>query len=576
MLDPINALAFSVASSKGVYALLLGSGISRSAQIPTGWEITLDLIRKAAVLSGENCNPDPALWYEQKFGAAPDYSELLDKMARTPSERQLLLRGYIEPTEAERARGVKQPTAAHRAIARLVQSGHIRVIITTNFDRLLELALSELGIHPTVIASADQVHGSVPLVHAGPIIIKVHGDYLDTRIRNTDTELRTYEAPLRQLLARVFDEFGLIVCGWSGEWDIALRAAIDRAPARRYSAYWAARGEPSDKTKRLVERRAATLVPIAGADEFFTELQEKIAAVEQLNKPHPLSAELAVATLKGYLPEPQHRIRLHDLVQRELQRTLDAMRSPVFDCDAPSVPEAFPIQAHAYEAAASILASMAFAAGRWSSVEQAAAWVDVVRTLAESPEPSSGKDVLLDLRCYPASLVMYAFCLGAVLGKHHKQIGMITAQEADFGHIGKCALGDRLNSSSVIMRGQDWFKTIKGYDTRKWAGSDRVADQLRDLARNELVSDRDFDVAFAEVELAFAFGYAERLNKNAQENFWAPVGSPRKGYRTHKEIVARWKSQESWGQSTRPLWLMAGLKAKPNFEGIDYMLQRVG
>jgi hypothetical protein len=39
-------LAFSVYESKGVYALLLGSGLSRAANIPTGWEITLDLIRR--------------------------------------------------------------------------------------------------------------------------------------------------------------------------------------------------------------------------------------------------------------------------------------------------------------------------------------------------------------------------------------------------------------------------------------------------------------------------------------------------------------------------------------------------
>jgi hypothetical protein len=31
----------SIYSNKGVFALLLGSGISRSAGIPTGWEVVL-------------------------------------------------------------------------------------------------------------------------------------------------------------------------------------------------------------------------------------------------------------------------------------------------------------------------------------------------------------------------------------------------------------------------------------------------------------------------------------------------------------------------------------------------------
>lgn len=42
--DPLTQLAFSVYENPGVFALLLGSGLSRAADIPTGWEITLDLV----------------------------------------------------------------------------------------------------------------------------------------------------------------------------------------------------------------------------------------------------------------------------------------------------------------------------------------------------------------------------------------------------------------------------------------------------------------------------------------------------------------------------------------------------
>ena len=40
----------------------------------------------------------------------------------------------------------KLPTAAHHVVAAMVASGHFRVIVTTNFDRLLEQAL--LGREP--------------------------------------------------------------------------------------------------------------------------------------------------------------------------------------------------------------------------------------------------------------------------------------------------------------------------------------------------------------------------------------------------------------------------------------------
>ena len=69
MVDPILSLAFSMQSNRGVYALLLGSGVSRAAEIPTGWDITLDLVRKLACSVGEECKPDPEQWFLEKCGA---------------------------------------------------------------------------------------------------------------------------------------------------------------------------------------------------------------------------------------------------------------------------------------------------------------------------------------------------------------------------------------------------------------------------------------------------------------------------------------------------------------------------
>ena len=105
MIDPTHSLAFAIQANPSVYAVLLGSGASRSAGIPTGWEITLDLVRKLSELDGESGNSDPESWYRSKFGKEPDYSELLDQLAKTRSERQQLLRKYFEPNDQEREEG---------------------------------------------------------------------------------------------------------------------------------------------------------------------------------------------------------------------------------------------------------------------------------------------------------------------------------------------------------------------------------------------------------------------------------------------------------------------------------------
>ena len=114
-IDSILSLAISVHSNPGVYALLLGSGVSRSSGVPTGWEVVLSLIRKLAAVKGEPIPTDAEAWYIATFKRPAAYSQILEEITQSPAERVRLLRGYFEPTEQERAEGRKLPSAAHRA-----------------------------------------------------------------------------------------------------------------------------------------------------------------------------------------------------------------------------------------------------------------------------------------------------------------------------------------------------------------------------------------------------------------------------------------------------------------------------
>jgi hypothetical protein len=280
--DPILALAVNVEANPGVYALFLGSGLSRPAGIPTGWEVVVDLCRK---LAGRGAPSDPVAWYRNHFGEPPQYDRLLDRLTATAAERQALLREYFEPTADEREQGLKIATPAHRAIASLARTGHVQMVITTNFDRLLEMALADAGVVPQVIASSDAMKGATPYVHARLTVLKVHGDYLDSRIRNTTDELAEYEPALNEYLDRVLDDFGLIIAGWSAS-DPALVDAMLRAPNRRYGTYWLSRGgDLSPAAQRLTDNRRATIIVAADADDFFTKLEEDVVALADLREP---------------------------------------------------------------------------------------------------------------------------------------------------------------------------------------------------------------------------------------------------------------------------------------------------
>ncbi len=315
--NTLTTLALSLYSNKGTYALLLGAGISHSSGIPSGWDIVLDLLKKLAIQNGEKEVADYEQWYQEKYGKAVDYSSLLGEVVKTPTERVNLMKSYFEPTEEERQSHLKEPTKAHRAIAKMAKSGYLKVVLTTNFDRLLEKALNDEGITPQVICHEDDIEGAIPLVHSSFTIVKINGDYIDCRFRNTAEELDSYPAKLKNYLLRIFSEFGLITCGWSATWDKGLVSIIRSIENRRYASYFSFVSNYSEDLKELSDFRKGNLCAIEDADTFFTELNERIMALEECDAEHPLNKDIILARTKKYLASPQGNIAFADLFESE-------------------------------------------------------------------------------------------------------------------------------------------------------------------------------------------------------------------------------------------------------------------
>ncbi|MFE3934463.1 SIR2 family protein [Streptomyces goshikiensis] len=166
----------------------------------------------------------------------------------------------------------------------------IRVILTTNFDRLTERALQEVGISPQVVHRPDQIDAIQPLAHSQVTVIKLHGDYADLEQRNTVDELETYPEAQQRLLERVLDEYGLIVCGWSADWDTALVRAVSGTRSRRYPMFWSHYGHLGEEARRLTAQHGAVVIEGKSADELFTGLLQQVEALDRTAWPR--SAEM--------------------------------------------------------------------------------------------------------------------------------------------------------------------------------------------------------------------------------------------------------------------------------------------
>ena len=497
MIDPISRVAINVHSAKGVYALLLGSGLSSASGIPTGYGITRDLISQVAKLDNEQPE-DLEEWYQKKYGREARYDELLSSLATTSPQRNLTLQKYFKPTEEEREQGLKLPTLAHKAIGKLVAKGYIKVIVTTNFDHLLEDSIQEAGVTPSVISTEDHTKGALPLVHSQCTIVKVNGDYLDTRIRNTEDELKTYEPGLNNLLDEIFDNYGLIVSGWSAEWDIALGAALERRAYRRFPTFWTHRGL-TERAERLISAMDGISLNIESAESFFDQLGEKVLALEDHATNHPLTVSLAVAQLKRYLPDPVQQIRYQDMLVDEATRVRKLLETERFSLSAIYTPEELAARARALQSGTSILLHLIATASYWAEDRHIDTIQLVMQRLGNGLQPSNGVPVWLDMQLYPALLAFYCAGIAAVASKNGQLLERLLftqikhPRKSDFAQPAINLLTPEWVISNSIAQ------ELPGMKPRSTALSDWLLDSLREILE-PITGISDYDQVFDRFE----------------------------------------------------------------------------
>lgn len=502
-LDPMVSLAHAIHSRPRRYALLLGSGVSRSAGIPTGWEILGQLIGRVRILEGDAGDGDNIAWFGKRFGEAPDYSRVVEHLGRTEYERQELLREFFEPDTTTQGTGDKRPTAAHKAIARLVKGGFVQVIVTTNFDRLVETALAEEGIHPTVLSSDNQVDGMVPLVHQQVIVFKLNGDYRDPSIRNTAGELREYGPATAGLLNQICESYGLIVSGWSGEWDLALRNAVMSTTARRFSMYWASRSEPTEPALSLIRAREADVVLGLDADRFFEELDGKVSALQDAATAHPRSLQLLAAESRRLVRVAEDVPHLERFVQAEVERA----RAALVEVVRVEAPRSLPKIADWIPAAHRILGEVYAAcmpAARWATGRQVAVLQHAVQRLHEAPPVSDGN--VLPAESYwvlPSFLAFHIIGAAMAAGRNWPAL---------FELVGVTPIKTRDGFAPYVV-GVDWIATqsrlaeASGDSAGKLAASSWLFNRWNEVGVTEVPSDQERDEAFLRLELAVALAY---------------------------------------------------------------------
>ncbi len=526
MENPINlfsTMVLSVFNNKGVYALLLGSGISLPAKVMSGWKVTEDLIKKLAAIQGETIKVDAFEWFNAKYGCDAEYSKLLEQLGRKPSEMESLLRPYFEPSEEDIDLGYKKPTDAHKAIAEMAKRGYFKVIITTNFDRLLETALDEQGVRYQVICHESEIESRVPLYHHPLTILKINGDYKDCRFRNTEKELSSYPDVLVDYLDSILKNFGIITCGWSATWDKALINQLKSNEKHRYSYFYAYIGNPSQEIQCVTKGSKGESIQIANGDVFFTELNERLKALEMINgKNMEADVEVAIARVKMYMADIKKLIQYTDLYENITEQLLKNTQAIVYGSEYPS--------ATLYEksiaentSALSILLPMSIVAVRWAEKDHYEAIVESLNRIAnrEINRPSQYYDPSMRLNHMLDTVYLYGLGIACLYYRKYALLDTILRVKfIEYGHFyssyiidqDNCWIADKevWNNSTSYSRLKTPFSTTMGRVLRPY---------FTIIGQEEL-----FFSYFCMFEKMLAMYHYWLICKESEIKMWPPMG----------------------------------------------------
>jgi hypothetical protein len=326
---------------------------------------------------------------------------------------------------------------------------------------------------------------------------------------------------MNALLDQVFDNFGLLVVGWSGEWDTALRDAIVRAPSRRYPFYWASRGDLGGLAKDLLQQRGGRSFPITDADSFFVKLRETLEVLRQASRPHPQSVELAVALAKRYCRDDKFALEWAEFLHSEVEKVRRYVSGPDYPDVAPTN-ESLNRIVDAFMARTEVIRRACLICGRWGTVDANQAVARAIQALSFRAQLLQGRayEANGELREFGASICFYWNTAGLLDRGDWRAIRGL--QEVSVNWIGDKRDAVMALPFSVYSDVGGW-KFLRGLERHHTPISVYLAARFAAEARDITLSRARADELFDQTELAIALGYAHKRLKSGR-GCWMPTG----------------------------------------------------
>lgn len=321
----LSELLATFRTSAPFVSWFLGSGASIAAGIPSAYDLIEDF--------------KLTLYRESELVSPNLFSDLSNPSTRNLVNRCLEAKGlvpepgddpyayYFEKThgdEAMRRTKIqtimegKKPTYGHKVLAVLAHLQRLRIIWTTNFDKLPEDALFQVyGTSKHTVAQLGEPDVARQAINGErwPVVVKLHGDFSSERLKNTAEELRTQDHELRKVFVDTCSKYGLVVVGYSGRDESvmdALEAGLHGGKGYPHGLFWIQRGSNTDArvTELISKARAlkikAGIIKLDTFNELAGEIIKQIILTDEfknyLRLDTPVRSSFPTGTREGQFP----------------------------------------------------------------------------------------------------------------------------------------------------------------------------------------------------------------------------------------------------------------------------------
>jgi tetratricopeptide (TPR) repeat protein len=259
------------------FAMFFGAGTSKDSGIKLAFEMIEDF--KEIILKDEGLSNAPkeekAAWFDKQdwyLNTPNKYSCLFQMAYRTDIARRNYIEDLISKGEA---------SFGYIILANFIAEGYVDTIITTNFDDLIyQACTSYTAVRPVVYSLGGFASEMISQLNR-PKVLKIHGDFLFSELKNTETELATQDPNMSKQVEQILQKYdGLVVIGYAGN-DESVMNLLEKLPKGR-ALYWCERPRMIDgkqtiwlneRVIKLLNDKDGHLIEITGFDHFIKEVK---------------------------------------------------------------------------------------------------------------------------------------------------------------------------------------------------------------------------------------------------------------------------------------------------------------